>query len=1450
MTVLHRVSSATVFLMTLLCVCAAHFSSRAQTTVPFTHIIIDSHGPTDPWGKAVGDINGDGKIDLVVGGNTAGGLVWYQNPTWVKHVISTAVGFRTDLQVVDVDRDGLNDIVALAADADQNPLIGWYKNPGATGAWTLTVIEPFRALHDAKIADLNGDGKIDVVARDQQVFSTHHGDTIHVYLQITPASWNHISFPCVNGEGLRVADVNGDGKPDIIISGTWYENSGTGTTWTAHPYTTTYTYTSVTVDLADVNGDGRPDIILEPAEPVGSTYRASWFEAPADPRQPGWSEHIIESNIETDHHFVGAADFNNDGLMDIASAEQTTGSYPHQVMVFLNAGGGLTWKKEVFDSAGSHNDRIADIFGDGNMDIFGANWLGNKVDLYVNHSKPRAPVAKQATQVTATGFHAEWSFIRGATDYRLDVATDTAFLSVVGVYNNFAVTDTGQTVGSLVGGRTYYYRVRSETANGASLNSNRVSVTTLPSVPPPPPVAQTASGITSGGFTAHWDSSATATGYRLDVATDSLFGSGVVKNDTSVGNVLAVPITGLSPGFTYYYRVRATNSGGTSGNSNRISVTTPPNPPIAPVARAASNITSGGFTAHWDSSAGTTGYRVDVATDSLFGSGLIKNDTAVGNVLLLPLAGLAPGTIYYYRVRATNAGGTSANSNRISVATLPLAPSPPLAGGATAITSSGFTADWSASAGATGYRIDVATDSLFGSGFVKNDSAVANSLTASITGLIPATLYYYRVRATNSGGTSPNSNRITVATLPLPPAPPVAKPATQITASGFHANWSPAAGATGYRFDVSTDIVFGSLTGVYNNLGVPDTGFAVSSLSPGTTYYYRVRAENSGGTSVNSATVTLITIPPAPVATTGSSVSKTGFTAAWNSSTGATGYRLDVASDSLFVTGLVETDSSAGNALSASVTGLSAGTVFYYRVRAFNLSGTSANSNRVVVTTLPNPPPAPVARSATGITGSGFTAHWDSSATATGYRLDVATDSLFGSGAVKNDTAVGNVLAVPITGLSPGFTYYYRVRATNSGGTGGSSNRISVTTVPNPPGIPPTKFATQVTTTGFRANWGAVSGATGYRLDVSTSNTFSSFVGTFDNFAVQDTGQAVGSLSAGTVYFYRVRAENAGGAGGNSAIITASTVTLPPVATPATGVSTRGFTATWNPAAGATGYRVDIATDSLFSGGTIWADSAFGNVLAAGITGLSPATTYYYRVRGTDNGGTSISSNRISVTTLTLSVNLRVFLQGATLNDTMQTFLKRGNLIPHLQPYGVPPWNYGGADSVGKMPDSTVDWILVELRSDSAKPVARRAALLKSTGVVTDTDGVSPLRFSGPVEGSYFVVVYHRNHLAVMSRGAISLNGASSMYDFSTGLVQAFGSTPMILVGSRWCMFAGDANDDGQITTLDFSPWLANAKAALTGYMSTDFNCDGQNTTSDFTLWLANAKAAAQTRVP
>ncbi|MHC4499151.1 MAG: DUF2341 domain-containing protein, partial [Planctomycetota bacterium] len=126
-------------------------------------------------------------------------------------------------------------------------------------------------------------------------------------------------------------------------------------------------------------------------------------------------------------------------------------------------------------------------------------------------------------------------------------------------------------------------------------------------------------------------------------------------------------------------------------------------------------------------------------------------------------------------------------------------------------------------------------------------------------------------------------------------------------------------------------------------------------------YYFRVTRDD--GTTDNftypallddypKATLT-VTVPAAPVATAATNIQATSFSANWNASTGATGYRLDVATDSgftSFVTGYEDLD--VGNVTTYSVSSnITAGTTYYYRVRAYNGSGTSGNSNTISLTT-------------------------------------------------------------------------------------------------------------------------------------------------------------------------------------------------------------------------------------------------------------------------------------------------------------------------------------------------------------------------------------------------------------------------------------------------------------------------------------------------------------------
>ena len=92
---------------------------------------------------------------------------------------------------------------------------------------------------------------------------------------------------------------------------------------------------------------------------------------------------------------------------------------------------------------------------------------------------------------------------------------------------------------------------------------------------PAAPAAKPATNVTNSGFTAHWSSVTGATSYRLDVSTSSTFSSYLSGyQNLDLGNVISRNVSGLSAGRSYYYRVRAHNSAGTSGNSNVISVTT------------------------------------------------------------------------------------------------------------------------------------------------------------------------------------------------------------------------------------------------------------------------------------------------------------------------------------------------------------------------------------------------------------------------------------------------------------------------------------------------------------------------------------------------------------------------------------------------------------------------------------------------------------------------------------------------------------------------------------------------------------------------------------------------------------------------------------------------------------------------------------------------------------
>jgi hypothetical protein len=340
-----------------------------------------------------------------------------------------------------------------------------------------------------------------------------------------------------------------------------------------------------------------------------------------------------------------------------------------------------------------------------------------------------------------------------------------------------------------------------------------------------------------------WNKVSGASSYRIQLSTSSVF-SALIIDDSLLTD--SIKNTGtLQTSTTYYWRVRAKNTGGISAWSNSKSFTTVPPVPSEPILAFPVNNTTylpRNLTFSWKGSSGTPTYRFQLSTSSDFSSLVI--DDSLLTVDSLSVSSLLPNTKYYWRVNARNAGGISTWPPAYSFTTVPSAPSAPVL-----VSPSDYATEqplnlsfkWNKSSFASNYRIQIATKTDFST--IVFDDSLSTDTTRYASSLSANSTYFWRVNAKNSEGVSAWSDTRNFSTVTVPVIVLLNYPAHDEILNTDSVQliwWKGTSNVIRYQVDIASDSLFvnGSTDSV-----ISDTSKIIRNLANKTKYWWRVRAD-------------------------------------------------------------------------------------------------------------------------------------------------------------------------------------------------------------------------------------------------------------------------------------------------------------------------------------------------------------------------------------------------------------------------------------------------------------------------------------------------------------------------------------------------------------------------------------------------------------------------------
>ncbi len=380
----HKFDSICRLLFPLLCITG---NGYAQSGIQFNRKVLTREFISE--GGAIADVNRDGKPDIIAG------AVWFEGPSWKQHSIFAPPGkyITTDFSnsflnfALDINLDGWVDVIRVGLPGEEAV---WYENPGEKpGLWAMHAIIPNCGNESPAFIDVDDDGRPDLLCNDpiakQMIWMkppASKGDTAWTRYVIAGGPGENTPGTDRYAHGLGMADMNGDGRADVIITKGWWEAPADRRKagWTFHPATLGEDCSQMYA--LDLRKTGKPDLVSASAH----DYGIWWHERPADDKDSAWMTHLIYDKF-SESHAMAMADLNDDGQPDLVTGKRYFAHNQHDpgaldpaVLYWFEyqPGARPQWIPHLIDSDSGVGEQvlISDMNADGKKDIVIVNKKG------------------------------------------------------------------------------------------------------------------------------------------------------------------------------------------------------------------------------------------------------------------------------------------------------------------------------------------------------------------------------------------------------------------------------------------------------------------------------------------------------------------------------------------------------------------------------------------------------------------------------------------------------------------------------------------------------------------------------------------------------------------------------------------------------------------------------------------------------------------------------------------------------------------------------------------------------------------------------------------------------------------------------------------------------------------------------------------------------------------